>query len=125
MRVIPPVRGGVAVGLYDLGMGQPVTVIEKQSSTGPLRYEINRSITGMGHEHYHSIEEASGGRHVDNIALTLLQQNGVEGVHINSNVITLNVSRGADTSGFKSLIEDMFTYYRPGVEIPSFPTDDE
>lgn len=115
----------VSVGAANLTpMGQPVTVIEKQSSTGPLRFEINRSITGMGHEHYRSVDDASGTRPVDNIARTLLEQGGVEGVHINSNVITVDVTRGTDTSSFKALIEDMFTFYRPGVEVPSFDTDD-
>lgn len=101
-------------------MGQPVTVIEKQSSSGVVRYEINRSITGMGHEHYRSLADTSGDRPSDNVARMLLEQGGVEGVHVNSNVITVDVAKGADTSTFKGLIEEMFTFYRPGVEIPSF-----
>jgi len=33
-------------------MGQPINVVEKPSSTpGLARFEINRSLTGMGHEH--------------------------------------------------------------------------
>ena len=34
-------------------MGQPITVVEKPSSTpGVARFETNRSLTGMGHERY-------------------------------------------------------------------------
>ncbi len=42
-------------------MGQPITVVEKPSSrTGIVRYEINRSLTGMGHERYAAGEEVVG-----------------------------------------------------------------
>jgi hypothetical protein len=41
-------------------------------------------------------------------------------VHINSNVITVNMSFGADDSVLSETITQLFTYYRPGVEVPSF-----
>lgn len=102
-------------------MGQPVTVIQKKSSRADVvRYELNRSISGMGHERYASIDDATGDRPVDRIARRLLEAGGVDRVHINSNVITLDINTLADLDAIKATIESMFTYYRPGVEIPSF-----
>lgn len=99
-------------------MGQPITVVEKPSSrSGVVRFEINRSITGMGHEHYGSIDDATGDRPPDRLARLLFEHGGVDGVHVNSNVITVDVAKGADTSGLLDVIESLFLYYRPGVEV--------
>ena len=107
-------------------MGQPVTVLKKQSSRpGVMRYEINRSITGMGHERYRADEEVSGDRPPDVLARRLFDHGGIDGIHMNSNVITLDLAKGADVEGIAEVIADMFTYYRPGVEVPAFPTEDE
>lgn len=106
-------------------MGQPVTVVQKSSSKpGVVRFEINRSITGMGHERYTSDVEVSGERPPDVLARTLFEVGGVDGVHINSNVITVDLGKGTDASALKGVIEDMFIFYGPGVEVPAFPTDD-
>ena len=39
-------------------------------------------------------------------------------MHVNSNVITLDMSKGADTRGIRELIENLFIHYRPGTEVP-------
>lgn len=102
-------------------MGQPVTVVQKPSSRpGIVRFEINRAITGMGHERYRVDEEVVGDRPPDVLARRLFDHGGIDGVHINANVITLDLQKGADTSGLSQVIADMFIYYRPGVEVPSF-----
>ena len=102
-------------------MGQPVTVVRKPShKPGVVRFEINRSITGMGHEHYTSLGDAVGARPVDELARRLFEHGGIDGVHVNSNIITIDVSKGYEPDGLAELIEDLFTYYRPGVEVPSF-----
>lgn len=101
-------------------MGQPVTVIEKPSSVGGVvRFEINRTLTGMGHERYLAGQRVEGDRPPDELARRLFERGGIEGVHINSNVITLHLERGADTEGITSIIEDLYTHYRPGVPVPS------
>ena len=42
-------------------MGQPVVVTQKQSSRpGVVRYELNRTLTGTGHEVYRPGTEISG-----------------------------------------------------------------
>ena len=102
-------------------MGQPVTVVQKPSSRpGIVRFEINRAITGMGHERYRVDEEVAGDRPPDELARRLFDHGGIDGVHINSNVVTLDLQKGADTSGLGQVIADLFIYYRPGVEVPSF-----
>lgn len=99
-------------------MGQPVTVIEKLSShPGVVRYETNRALTGMGHEIYRSLDDVKADRPADRIARTLFEHGGVDAVHVNANVITVHFERPDGQSGVKELIEDMYTYYREGVEV--------
>lgn len=102
-------------------MGQPVTVVMKPSSNpGVVRFEINRSITGMGHERYNAAPGVEHDRPVDELARRLFGHDGVESVHVNSNVITVHMDFGADADALAETIEHLFLYYRPGVEIPSF-----
>ena len=102
-------------------MGQPVTVVKKPSSNpGVVRFEINRSITGMGHERYGGAPGPEYDRPCDELARRLFAQGGVNTVHINSNVITVDMAHGVDEDALHETIEQLFIYYRPGVEIPSF-----
>jgi hypothetical protein len=101
-------------------MGQPVTVIEKPSSRqGVVRFEINRTLTGMGHERYVAAEPVEGDRPPDELARRLFDRGGIERIHINSNVITLDLAAGSDVDGVSGIIADLYTYYRPGVRVPS------
>lgn len=103
-------------------MGQPVSVIEKPSTRpGVVRFELNRSLSGMGHERFRADQPVSGDRPVDILAQRLFERGGVDTIHINANVVTLELARGASADGCKELIEELYIYYRPGVEIPSFP----
>ena len=97
-------------------MGQLITVVEKPSATpGVVRFETNRSITGMGHERYRRGEEVNGDRPPDELARRLFATGVVEGVHIYSNVITLDLSKGGRTDGLRELIHELFVFYRPGI----------
>lgn len=93
---------------------------KSSSKPGVIRYEINRSITGTGHERYRLGDEVVGQRPPDVLARMLFDHGGIDGVHINSNVITLDVAKGANTDHILDMIANMFIYYGPGVEIPSF-----
>lgn len=107
-------------------MGQPVTVIEKPARRGGVvRFELNRSLTGTGHEVYRRGEEIHGDRPPDVLARRLLDHGDVDTVSINSSVVTVDVAKGGSTEGMKEIIEDLYTYYRPGVEVPSFETAGE
>ena len=113
----------VAAATIGGAMGQPVTVLEKPSSrAGVVRFEINRTLTGMGHERYRAGQVVEGDRPPDELARRLFERGGIDAVHINSNVITLDLDKGADTDGIVGIIEDLYTYYRPGVPVPD-PAD--
>ena len=102
-------------------MGQPISVVEKPSSKpGVVRFEINRSLTGMGHERYRSVDEAAGDRPPDVLARRLFERGGVAAVHVYSNVITVELAEGGTSQGMRELIEELFIYYREGVQ-PSLP----
>jgi hypothetical protein len=101
-------------------MGQPISVVRKPSTTPDLvRFEINRTLTGTGHERYRSDTPVSGERPPDELARRLFDRGGVTGVHIHSNVITIQLDKGAGPDGIEELIRELFTHYRPGVT-PSF-----
>ena len=97
-------------------MGQQITVVEKPSATpGVVRFETNRSITGMGHERYRRGEDSPGARPPDELARRLFATGAVDAVHIYSNVITVDLARGGRTEGLRDLIHELFVFYRPGV----------
>jgi len=101
-------------------MGEPVTVIEKPASTaGYLRFETNRSLTGMGHERYRKGDAIRRQRPPDQLAQRLFESGKVDEVHVYGQAITLKLSSGASPDGLKDIIEDLYTYYRPGVEVPT------
>jgi hypothetical protein len=101
-------------------MGQPITVVRKPSSRSDLaRFEINRTLTGTGHERYGVGGSISGDRPSDELARRLIAKGGVRGVHIHSNMITVQLDPGAKTDGFEDIIRELYIHYRPGVE-PSF-----
>lgn len=102
-------------------MGQPVSVIEKPSSRpGVVRYELNRTLTGTGHERYRHDRPVQGDRPPDVLARRLFEHGGIDAIHMNSNVVTIDLAKGAsDTAGILEVIEDLYTYYRPGVEVPT------
>ncbi len=100
-------------------MGQPVTVIEKPSSrNGVVRFEINRALTGMAHERYLADRPIDDDRPPDELARRLFERGGIDGIHINSNMITVHLASGQNTDGIVEIIEDLYTYYRPGVRVP-------
>jgi len=108
-------------------MGQPVTVIEKPTAVpGVVRFETNRVLSGMSHERYVPGRPVEGNRPPDVVARRLFERGGVASVHVNGNVITVQLESGgsgpADTQGLREIIEDLYTYYRPGVEVPTFST---
>jgi hypothetical protein len=102
-------------------MGQPIVVTEKPTAKpGTYRYEINRSLTGMGHERYRADREVVGQRPPDELARRLFAHGGVSSVHIYSNVVTVELSRGGTTDGLSEIVAGLYTYYREGVQ-PAIP----
>ena len=97
-------------------MGQPIVVFQRStSSKDVLRFEINRSLTGTGHERYRSAKEAGGDRPPDVLARRLFQLGGVRSVHIYSNVIDVTVDAGAKAESIAEVIRSLYIHYREGV----------
>ena len=102
-------------------MGQLITVTEKPTTRdGIAVFELNRSLTGMGHERYRS-PEVTGNRPVDELARRLFATGLVKGVHVYSNVVTVELAEagagGPDRQALVDVIHSLFTYYREGVEV--------
>lgn len=102
-------------------MGQLVAVTEKSSSTpGVVRFEINRTLSGQGHERFRSILDAHGNTPSDELARQLFGTGQVAGVHVYANIITVDLEKGYDSSGLSDLVRDLYMYWKPGVQPPSF-----
>jgi hypothetical protein len=102
-------------------MGQLVGVVEKRSTIpGVVRFETNRSLTGMGHEHFWSSADAVGPRPAAELARRLFATGAVEGVHVFANIVTVDLLKGNHADGLDDIIRNLYQYWVPGVEPPSF-----
>ena len=100
-------------------VGQPVTFLRTASPRpGIVRFELNRSLTGMGHERYRAGEEITGTRTVDELARRLIDTGKVKAVHVYASMVTAELD-SSDGSDLGEVIAGLHTYYGPGVEIPS------
>jgi hypothetical protein len=98
-------------------MGQPINVVAKPSRTpGIARFETNRSLTGMGHERYASIDDVLDDRHVDQLARRLFATGIVRSVHVNSGMITVELVDGASGDGLLEVIRGLYIFYPPEGE---------
>jgi len=102
-------------------MGQQVAVTERPSPRpGVMRFETNRSLTGMGHERFTSMADAIGPRPAAALARQLLSTGKVDSVYIYGNIVTVDVSKGYSADGLGDVVRNMYQYWKPGVEIPTF-----
>lgn len=102
-------------------MGQLVAVTEKPSSVpGVVRFELNRALTGMGHEHFTSAADAFGPRPAAELARRLFGTGQVDAVHVYANIVTVEIARGGDPSPLTDIIRTMYRYWQPGMTPPSF-----
>ena len=102
-------------------MGQPVAVTEKPSRTpGIVRFELNRTLSGQGHERFATVDDAWGDSPSDELARRLFATGRVDGVHVYANMITVDLRKGFDSAGLTDVVRDLYQYWKPGVEPPSF-----
>lgn len=102
-------------------MGQLVGVVEKPSATpGVVRFELNRSLTGMGHMRYTSALDAVGPTPAAELARQLFASGKVAAVHVFANMVTVDVAKGYTSEGLADIVREMYRYWKPGVEPPSF-----
>ena len=102
-------------------MGQPVAVVSKPSRTpGILRFEANRSLTGMGHVRYRSTDRITGNVPSDELARRFFATGQVDSIHIYANMITVDLAKGFTGDGLEEIVADLFIHYRDGVMPATF-----
>ena len=102
-------------------MGQSVAVTERPTGrAGFVRFEVNRPLSGMGHERYGSLEECVGDRPPDVLARRLFEHGGVKAVHVYSNQVTVELEPWAGSEGMAGIVRGLFTHYTEGVEPKKF-----
>lgn len=102
-------------------MGQLVAVTEKPTASPDVaRFELNRALTGMGHEHFDSPAEAYGPRPAAELARRLFGTGKVAGVHVYSNIVTVDLVTGATTAGLADVVRNLYRYWQPGMLPPTF-----
>ena len=90
-------------------MGQLVGVTEKASrQPGTLRFELNRTLSGQGHERFSTVEEARGDRPSAVLARRLIDHGGVDSVHVYSNIVTVELSRGSTGEGLGDVVANLY-----------------
>ncbi|MEO7397566.1 MAG: hypothetical protein ABIW84_03280 [Ilumatobacteraceae bacterium] len=102
-------------------MGQLVGVVEKKSATpGLIRFELNRNLTGSGHERFESSADAVGPRPSAELARRLFDTGQVAGVHLYMNMVTVDLQKGSSSDGLFDLVRDLYQYWKPGMTPPAF-----
>lgn len=102
-------------------MGQPVAVTEKQSIIpGIVRFETNRSLTGMGHERFRSVLDATKQTPAAELARRLFHTGRVSGVHVYGNMVTIDLAKGFTGDGLGDIVANLYQYWKPGMTPPSF-----
>ncbi len=102
-------------------MGQLVAVTETPSSLpGVVRFELNRALTGMGHEHFTSAADAFGPRPAAELARRLFATGQVDAVHVYSNIVTVELARGGSPEPLTEIVRTLYRYWQPGMAPPSF-----
>ena len=101
------------VGFIGVGnMGGPMCRnIIRNTNHDVVVFDLNRSLTGMGHERYRSAD-VTGHRPVDELARRLFATGAVTGVHVYSNVVTVELAKGNGGADLDEVIRDLVTYYR-------------
>lgn len=102
-------------------MGQMVAVTERPSSrAGIVRFELNRALTGMGHEHFTSSADAFGPRPAAELARRLFATGQVDAVHVYSNIVTVDLVRGGDPAPLAETVRTLYRYWQPGMQPAAF-----
>ena len=89
-----------------------------------MRFETNRVLSGTGHDRYTADQPVEGNRPVDELARRLFARGGIDAVHINSSVVTVDLADGADTDGLTDIIRGLYTFYED-VAVPLPAAGDE
>lgn len=98
-------------------MGQIVNVVERPSARpGIVRFETNRALSGTGHDRYVAGQVIDDVRPTDELARRIFARGGINAVHINGSVITVDLEKGYDASGIADIVRGLYTFYLDGGE---------
>ena len=101
-------------------VGQPVDVQQTTAGVaGRIRFELNRTLTGQGHEKFTSANQAIGPRPAAELARRLFNSGAVLGVHIFANIVTIDLVPGSRDGDLAQIITDLHQYWKPGMKPPS------
>ena len=101
-------------------VGQPVDVKQTTAGVaGRIRFELNRTLTGQGHEKFTSANQAIGPRPAAELARRLFNSGAVLGVHIFANIVTIDLVPGSRDGDLAQIITDLHQYWKPGMKPPS------
>src|SRR5687768_9853036 len=97
-------------GTVGAAMGQIVNVAERPSSRrGIVRFETNRALSGMGHDRFVAGEPIEDVRPVDELARRIFARGGINAIHINGSVITVDLAKGYTAEGIADIIRGLYT----------------
>ena len=98
-----------------------VAVTEQPSrSPGVVRFELNRALTGMGHERFRSSADAFGPRPAAELARRLFATGQAAAVHVYANIVTVDLAKGATSNGLADVVRHLYQYWQPGMAPPAF-----
>jgi hypothetical protein len=84
-----------------------------------MRFELNRSLTGMGHERYTGPETATTHKPADVLARRLFETGAVRSVHVFGNMVTIDMAPAGAQDVVVKIVEDLYQYWKPGMQPPS------
>jgi len=101
-------------------VGQPVDVKQSQAGVaGRIRFELNRTLTGQGHEKFTSASQAVGPRPAAELARRLFDSGAVLGVHVFANIVTIDLVPGSRDGDLAKIVTDLHQYWKPGMKPPT------
>lgn len=101
-------------------VGQPVDVKQTAAGVaGRIRFELNRTLTGQGHEKFTSASQAIGSRPAAELARRLFNSGAVLGVHVFANIVTVDLVPGSRDSDLAQIASDLYQYWKPGMKPPT------
>ena len=107
-------------------MGQPITVVEQQSSNPAIiRFETNRPLSGLDHERYTAPPSELLDRPVDELARRLFAKGGISAIHINGSIVTVTLAGGGRSDGLADVIRGLFLHYPASPAEGVTPPSDE
>lgn len=85
-----------------------------------VRFELNRTLSGQGHDRFSAGTAIRGDRPSAVLARRLIETGKVASVHVYANIVTVDLAKGQDAAGLAEIVGDLYQYWLPGVEPPTF-----